>query len=58
MGSIFGPLAYYSGGNINESFRLSVDLYSLLILGSLWGILFQMSIIVYQKLHPFGEKHP
>ena len=44
LGFIFGPLAYYSGGNISESVSLSTNTVHLIIIGFIWGGFFSASI--------------
>ena len=52
MGSIFGPFAYYSGGNINKNIVLSLSGQSLGMLSVFWGLFFFISIHLYiNKFH-------
>ena len=48
-GAIFGPFAYYSGGNINPTLQLKTDPVSLVILGALWGTFFLLSVHAFFK---------
>ena len=39
-GAVFGPFAYYSGGNLNSTLVLKTDPVSLAVLGIFWGAFF------------------
>ena len=49
-GLIFGPLAYYSGGNLNSIISLSTTTWKLIIMGVSWGLFFSGSIHFSKKL--------
>mgnify|MGYP003995419555 CR=1 FL=1 len=49
MGFIFGPLAYYSGGNINSGIELELDPISLSTVAIFWGVFFCLSLFGYNK---------
>ena len=57
-GSIFGPIAYISGGNINPELTLSYGAFpnqlSLLFLSICWGIYFGGSVYLFFKSKLFG----
>ena len=47
MGAVFGPVAYVSGGRINSSLVLSLELPYLIIISVLWGVFFKVSLDVF-----------
>ena len=49
MGAIFGPLAYYSGANINPNLFLQVSVTGICSLSVLWGLFFFSSIYFYSR---------
>lgn len=49
VGAIFGPIAYLSGGNINNSFVINNSMNSYILLSILWGLFFSLSIYIFQK---------
>ena len=49
MGAIFGPLAYYSGSNINPNLLLQVSFTGIGFVSILWGLFFFTSIHIYSR---------
>ncbi len=49
MGAVFGPLAYYSGANINPSLNLQTSFTEISLLSTSWGIFFFASICIFNK---------
>lgn len=49
VGGVFGPLAYYSGGNLNSTLSLKTDTLSLFILAFFWGVFFLISVRAFFK---------
>lgn len=49
MGAVFGPVAYYSGANINPSLLLQVSVTGICSLSVLWGLFFFSSIYFYSR---------
>ena len=49
MGALFGPLAYISGGRLNPSLVLSMDLEHLIVISFFWGLLFKVSLSLFPK---------
>jgi len=49
IGFIFGPFAYFSGGNINQMISINTTILNLLTLGIGWGSFFFTSVYFFKK---------
>lgn len=50
IGFLFGPFAYFSGGNINDFISIELSILKLLVLALGWGLFFFSSIYIFKKL--------
>lgn len=49
MGALFGPLAYISGGRLNPSLVMSMELEHLIVISFFWGLLFKVSLSLFPR---------